>query len=109
MLYNLLGVLRAIQLLMDMGTYRVCRSGKTAPPPEGTRHLDALDVTAGGVVERLPDRDPEALRAWEEAGLVPGARITVVASACDGVTVLLEDGQMLLLDPAQASGIVVRG
>ena len=70
--------------------------------------LDALDVTAGGVVERLPDRDPEALRAWEEAGLVPGARITVVASASDGVTVLLNDGQMLLLDPAQASGIVVR-
>lgn len=70
--------------------------------------LDALDVTAGGVVDRLPDRDPEALRAWEEVGLVPGARITVVASASDGVTVLLNDGQMLLLDPAQASGIVVR-
>ena len=65
-------------------------------------------MTAGGVVDRLPDRDPEALRAWEEAGLVPGARITVVASASDGVTVLLNDGQMLLLDPAQASGIVVR-
>ena len=70
--------------------------------------LDALDVTVGGVVDRLPDRDPEALRAWEEAGLVPGARITVVASGSDGVTVLLDDGQMLLLDPAQASGIVVR-
>ena len=69
--------------------------------------LDALDVTVGGVVDRLPDRDPEALRAWEEAGLVPGARITVVASGSDGVTVLLDDGQMLLLDPAQASGILV--
>ena len=67
-----------------------------------------LDVTAGGVVERLPDRDPEALRAWEEVGLVPGARITVVASDPSGVTVLLEDGQMLLLDPAQASGIIIR-
>ena len=73
------------------------------------RLLNRLDrVTVGGVVDRLPDRDPEALRAWEEAGLVPGARITVVASGSDGVTVLLDDGQMLLLDPAQASDIVVR-
>ena len=70
--------------------------------------LDALDGTAGGIVVRLPDRDPEALRAWKEAGLVPGARVAVVASDAGGVTVLLEDGQMLLLDPAQASGIVVR-
>ena len=70
--------------------------------------LDALDIAGGGIVVRLPDRDPEALRAWEEAGLVPGARITIVASDAGGVTVLLEDGQMLLLDPAQASGIVVR-
>ena len=87
--------------------------GDPIPRADGTSDdvagnpLDALDVTAG-VVERLPDRDPEALRAWEEVGLVPGARITVVASASDGVTVLLNDGQMLLLDPAQASGIVVR-
>ena len=65
-------------------------------------------MTGGGIVVRLPDRDPEALRAWEEAGLVPGAHITVIASDAGGVTVLLEDGQMLLLDPAQASGIVVR-
>lgn len=70
--------------------------------------LDALDVTAGGIVVRLPDRDPEALRAWKEAGLVPGAHVAVIASDAGGVTVLLEDGQMLLLDPAQASGIVVR-
>lgn len=70
--------------------------------------LDALDVTAGGIVVRLPDRDPEALRAWKEAGLVPGAHVAVVASDAGGVTVLLEDGQMLLLDSAQASGIVVR-
>ena len=39
---------------------------------------------------------------------MPGARITVVASGSDGVTVLLDDGQMLVLDPGQASGIVVR-
>ena len=39
---------------------------------------------------------------------MPGAHITVVACDAGGVTVLLEDGQMLLLDPAQASGIVVR-
>ncbi|MDU5762796.1 MAG: metal-dependent transcriptional regulator [Schaalia odontolytica] len=70
--------------------------------------LDALDVTAGGIVVRLPDRDPEALRAWKEAGLVPGAHVAVVASDAGGVTVLLKDGQMLLLDSAQASGIVVR-
>ncbi len=70
--------------------------------------LDALDIAGRGIVVRLPDRDPEALRAWEEAGLVPGARITIVASDAGGVTVLLEDGQMLFLDPAQASGIVVR-
>ena len=88
--------------------------GDPIPRADGTSDdvagnpLDALDVTAGGVVERLPDRDPEALRAWEEVGLVPGARITVVASDPSGVTVLLEDGQMLLLDPAQASGIIIR-
>lgn len=70
--------------------------------------LDALDVTAGGIVVRLPDRDPEALRAWKEAGLVPGAHVAVVASDAGGVTVLLKNGQMLLLDSAQASGIVVR-
>ena len=39
---------------------------------------------------------------------MPDAHITVVASDSAGVTVLLDDGQMLLLDPAQASGIVVR-
>ena len=72
------------------------------------RPLDELDAVAGGFVDRLPDRDPEALRAWEEVGLVPGAHITVVATDAEGVTVLLDDGQMLLLDPAQASGIIVR-
>ncbi len=70
--------------------------------------LDELDAAAGGIVDRLPDRDPEALRAWEEIGLVPGARIAVVATGADGVMVLLDDGQMLLLDPSQASGIIVR-
>lgn len=70
--------------------------------------LDELDAAARGIVDRLPDRDPEALRAWEEIGLVPGARIAVVATGADGVTVLLDDGQMLLLDPSQASGIIVR-
>ena len=70
--------------------------------------LDELDAAAGGIIARLPDRDPEALRAWEEVGLVPGAHIAVVATGADGVTVLLEDGQMLVLDPSQASGIIVR-
>jgi len=88
--------------------------GDPIPRADGTSDdvagspLDALDVTAGGVVERLPDRDPDALRAWEEAGLVPDAHITVVASDSAGVTVLLDEGQLLLLDPAQASGIIVR-
>ena len=36
--------------------------------------LDSLAVGDGGLVERLPDRDPQALRAWEEVGLVPGVR-----------------------------------
>ncbi len=46
-----------------------------------------------GVVERLPDRDPEALGAWEEACPVPGAHITVVASGPSGVTVLPKMGR----------------
>ena len=70
--------------------------------------LDELDAAAEGIIDRLPDRDPEALRAWEEVGLVPGAHIAVVATGADGVTVLLDDGQMLVLDPSQASGIIVR-
>ena len=70
--------------------------------------LDELDAAAEGIIDRLPDRDPEALRAWEEVGLVPGAHITVIATDTGGVTVLLDDGQMLVLDPAHASGIVVR-
>ena len=70
--------------------------------------LDELDAAAGGIIDRLPDRGPEALRAWEEVGLVPGAHIAVVATGADGVTVLLDDGQMLVLDPSQASGIIVR-
>ena len=88
--------------------------GDPLPRADGSRDevpgapLESLAVGDGGLVERLPDRDPQALRAWEEVGLVPGAHITVVACDAGGVTVLLEDGQMLLLDPAQASGIVVR-
>ena len=42
--------------------------------------LDTLPVGNGGEVERLPDRDPQALRAWEEVGLVPGAYVVVLAS-----------------------------
>ena len=71
--------------------------------------LDTLPVGNGGEVERLPDRDPQALRAWEETGLVPGAHVVVLASEAGGIVVSLEDGQMVHIEDTQASGIIVRG
>ena len=71
--------------------------------------LDTLPVGNGGEVERLPDRDPQALRAWEEVGLVPGAYVVVLASETGGIVVSLEDGQMVHIEDTQASGIIVRG
>ncbi len=71
--------------------------------------LDTLPVGNGGEVERLPDRDPQALRAWEEAGLVPGAHVVVLASEAGGIVVSLEDEQMVHIEDTQASGIIVRG
>lgn len=71
--------------------------------------LDTLPVGNGGEVERLPDRDPQALRAWEEARLVPGAHVVVLASEAGGIVVSLEDGQMVHIEDTQASGIIVRG
>ena len=70
--------------------------------------LDTLAVGDGGVVDRLPDRDPQALRAWEEAGLVPGARVVILASGSSSMTVALDDGEMVQLDAALALGIIVR-
>ena len=70
--------------------------------------LDRLSVGEGGIVERLPDRDPQALRAWEEVGLVPGASVVVVARAPGELTVVLDDGQMVQLEEALASGVIVR-
>ena len=71
--------------------------------------LDTHPVGNGGEVERLPDRDPQALRAWEEVGLVPGAYVVVLASETGGIVVSLEDGQMVHIEDTQASGIIVRG
>lgn len=70
--------------------------------------LDSLAVGDGGLVERLPDRDPQALRAWEEVGLVPGAGVVLVGRAPGALTVALDDGQMVQLEEALASGIIVR-
>lgn len=70
--------------------------------------LDTLAVGNGGVVDRLPDRNPQALRAWEEAGLVPGAHVVVLARDSGEIVVSLEAGHMVQLDAAQASGIIVR-
>lgn len=70
--------------------------------------LDTLAVGNGGVVDRLPDRDPQALRAWEEVGLVPGAHVVVLARDSGEIVVSLEAGHMVQLDAAQASGIIVR-
>lgn len=70
--------------------------------------LDRLSVGEEGIVERLPDRDPQALRAWEEVGLVPGASVVVVARAPGELTVVLDDGQMVQLEEALASGVIVR-
>ena len=70
--------------------------------------LDSLAVGDGGLVERLPDRDPQALRAWEEIGLVPGAGVVLVGRTPGALTVALDDGQMVQLEEALASGIIVR-
>ena len=70
--------------------------------------LDTLAVGNGGVVDRLPDRNPQALRAWEEVGLVPGAHVVVLARDSGEIVVSLEAGHMVQLDAAQASGIIVR-
>ena len=70
--------------------------------------LDTLAVGNGGVVDRLPDRNPQALRAWEEAGLVPGARVVILASGSSSMTVALDDGEMVQIETTQASGIIVR-
>ena len=70
--------------------------------------LDSLAVGDSGLVERLPDRDPQALRAWEEVGLVPGAGVVLVGRTPGALTVALDDGQMVQLEEALASGIIVR-
>lgn len=70
--------------------------------------LDRLSVGEGGMVERLPDRDPQALRAWEEVGLVPGASVVLVARAPEVLTVVLDNGSMVQLEKALASGVIVR-
>ena len=70
--------------------------------------LDSLAGGDGGLVERLPDRDPQALRAWEEVGLVPGVGVVLVGRAPGALTVTLDDGQMVQLEEALASGIIVR-
>ena len=70
--------------------------------------LDSLAAGDGGLVERLPDRDPQALRAWEEVGLVPGVGVVLVGRAPGALTVTLDDGQMVQLEEALASGIIVR-
>lgn len=69
--------------------------------------LTSLPVGSGGEIERLPDRDPCALRAWERSGLILGARVRVVASGQE-ITVALSDGQTVRLEPSQASEIIVR-
>lgn len=70
--------------------------------------LDTLAVGNGGVVDRLPDRNPQALRAWEEAGLVPGAHVVVLARDSGEIVVSLEAGHMVQIETTQASGIIVR-
>lgn len=70
--------------------------------------LDTLAVGNGGVVDRLPDRNPQALRAWEEVGLVPGAHVVVLARDSGEIVVSLEAGHMVQIETTQASGIIVR-
>lgn len=70
--------------------------------------LDTLAVGNGGVVDRLPDRNPQALRAWEEVGLVPGAHVVVLARGSGEIVVSLEAGHMVQIETTQASGIIVR-
>jgi len=71
--------------------------------------LDTLPVGNGGEVERLPDRDPQALRPGGGAGTGPRAHAGGRASEAGGIVVSLEDGQMVHIEDTQASGIIVRG
>lgn len=69
--------------------------------------IGELAVGATGKIQRLPDRDPEALRAWEQSGLVPGAPVRVVEHADEGIAVALTNGANVFLEAALASGIIV--
>lgn len=88
--------------------------GDPIPRPDGSSEavpgVPVADAPLGkrATVERLPDRDAGALRAWERGGLIPGARIVIVGCADAGVTVALADGQSVLLNPTQASEVIVR-
>jgi DtxR family Mn-dependent transcriptional regulator len=62
--------------------------GDPIPTVEGTvpdgahdRSLGALAVGEGGVIARVVDQNPDRLRYLADLGLVPGATVTVAASA----------------------------
>ena len=50
-------------------------------PSGSTRRLGELAIGEGGVIERVSDQDPQRLRYLADLGLVPGTRVTVIASA----------------------------
>lgn len=88
--------------------------GDPIPRPDGSVADEASVVLSlvgageSGVVVRVSDRDPQALREFDAAGLVPGAPIGIVESDGGAVVLALGDARLVRLDAAQAGAIRVR-
>ena len=60
------------------------------------------------MVARVSDRDPQALREFDAAGLVPGAALTVVRKEGSAVVIALGGAPAVHLGAEQAGAITVR-
>lgn len=69
--------------------------------------LADLPAGAEGRVAHVQDEDAALLRAAAAAGLFPGTRVRVAATAADGVTVGLDDGTAHAVPPTLAAAISV--
>ena len=88
--------------------------GDPIPRPDGSVADEAgvllplVGEGAGCVVARVSDRDPQALREFDAAGLVPGAALTVVRKEGSAVVVALGGAPTVHLGAEQAGAITVR-
>jgi DtxR family Mn-dependent transcriptional regulator len=72
-----------------------------------TRRLSQLDADATAVVGRVDDRDDALLRFLAERGLVPGARITVLAHSPFGgpISVRVAEDRVVDVPPEAANAV----